>query len=306
VDIVEEEEVPAVPVVVGVELSSGLDRTVVSPPPDLPRSRLRFIAALGVTAALGIGGGYYVGLRQGLSSQIEKVPAGDATAAAAPGDQADSKFALARCDPNGTAQTTAAADESVHEPAAPPPAEVAASTPEPPVNRARAHDPTPSAATSPPSSSSSQSCFMNAMTGPAGATVLVDGRVAGRTPLRTKVACGRHSVRFEMEGYQAATRSINARRGDTEKVTADLSRPRTVLRVESTPPGATVLVNGSSVGVTPLTTTVAGFVSSTVTVSKPGFRTVSKQISPTTTSAKIGATLKADAGAATRRPVTRR
>jgi hypothetical protein len=83
-------------------------------------------------------------------------------------------------------------------------------------------------------------------------------------------------------------------------VSAELTRPRTVLRVESTPGGATVLVNGSSVGVTPLTTTVPGFVSTTVTLSKPGYKTVSKQINPTATSARIGVTFK-PAGSISRR-----
>ncbi len=283
VDIVEDDVrgPTAVPVVVGLEISSALDRTVVSPPPEAPRSRLRLAAALSITAIACLVGGYYLGLSRGTT--IEKMPVDGVAAGPA-------MMPVAEC--NDSARTPAAAPvEDEQQPDSSQPAAIAASTPEPAVSRARSREPAPSSA---------QSCYLNAMTGPAGATVLVDGRVSGRTPLRTKVACGRHSVRFEMEGYQAATRTINARRGDTEKVTADLSRPRTVLRVESSPSGATVLVNGSSVGFTPLTTTIPGFVSTTVTLSKPGYKSFSKQLSPTSTSAKVAATLKA--GTTTGRP----
>ncbi|HEU5060820.1 MAG TPA: PEGA domain-containing protein, partial [Kofleriaceae bacterium] len=69
-------------------------------------------------------------------------------------------------------------------------------------------------------------------------------------------------------------------------------RQRTVLRVESSPSGAAVRVNGDPVGVTPLTTTVAGATSSTVTLSKPGFKTVTRQITPTTGSARMSVTFK--------------
>lgn len=298
VDIVEEElpaaSSAAVPVVVGVELSSGLDRTVVSPPPVAATSRTRLIAALAVTAVAGIGAGYFLGVRQGLS--IEKVPAGELAKSSA-GD--GEKKWLAECggERSSTALMAAAPVAEEAETAEPATSSAQASeigAPEPATSRARSREPV------------AQPCFMNAMTSPVGATVLVDGRVAGRTPIRTRVACGRHSVRFEMESYQAATRTVTVRRGDTEKVSAELSRPRTVLRVESTPAGATVLVNGSSVGVTPLTTTVPGFVSSTVTLSKAGYKPVSKQISPTSTSARVGLTLKADSRPAARGSVSRR
>jgi len=305
VDIVEEdiqESAPtAVPVVVGVEITSDvMDQTVISPPPIERGRRLRLVAALVATAAAGLGGGYYLGVRQGLD--VEKMPVGEVSAAAAA--PVEKNAWVAECPDTATTDTSTTATNASAVPAAfddpvidePEPNDhsdepVAAASAAPVAARSRARAPEPQPSSSP-------TCYLNAMTSPVGATVLIDGKVSGQTPLRAKVACGHHSVRFEMRNFQAATRSVTARRGETEKVSAELSRPRAVLRVESTPSGATVLVNGSSVGVTPLTTTVAGFVSSSVTLSKPGYKSITRQVSPTGSSARIGVTFKPDLSAA--------
>lgn len=277
----------AVPVVVGVEISSDvMDRTVISPPPDLV-SRRRLIAAVAVTAVAGIAVGYILGLRQ---APVDKMPVGEAAASPA----VDRPLFGAQCAepaPAGTATAAAPAGgdgaSSVVSAAEPTAAAAAASV----SSRKRGQEPPAAPASSP------SGCYLNAMTSPVGATVLIDNKVSGRTPLRSKIPCGRHSVKFEMASYQATTRTINVRRGETEKVSAELARPRAVLRIESSPGGATVQVNGTSVGVTPLTTTVAGFASSTVTLSRQGYKTISRTVSPTSTSARLSVTLKADAPA---------
>jgi hypothetical protein len=302
VDIVEE-EIPdrasaAIPVVVGVEVSADvMDQTVISPPPAaVTSSRRRLFAAVAITAVAGVGIGYVLGLRQAVT--IDKMPVGEvASAAERP------IVGAAQCaDPARTETAEAAAGEEPPVEAS----ELAAAEPAaaPIASRVRPQD-RPS---TPPSSSSSSSssCYLNAMTSPVGATVLIDNRVSGRTPLRTRVSCGQHGVKFEMANFQAATRTVTVRRGETEKISAELSRPRAVLRVESSPSGAAVLVNGSSVGVTPLTTTIAGFVQSTVTLSKPGYKTISKPINPTSTSARMSVTFKPDSQPAARRSVPTR
>jgi len=121
VDIVEE-DVPAaaptsVPVVVGVELSSGMDRTVVSPPPvEMMPRRWRFVGALAVTAVVGIGLGYLIGVRQGGS--LEKMPVDSAAAAPVANDR---QALLAEC--SELAKSTAApadATDTIGEQAATP------------------------------------------------------------------------------------------------------------------------------------------------------------------------------------------
>ncbi|HEU5055878.1 MAG TPA: PEGA domain-containing protein, partial [Kofleriaceae bacterium] len=208
VDIIE--EVPpgpqaAVPVVVGVEITADvMDRTVVSPPPAAA-TRLRLLAAVAVTAVAGLSIGYVLGLSRG--TPLEKLPVGEVAAAAASPPVPGGLAWGGQCaDPARTEELTAAPEPEV----------------EPPTAAARTRPPEPRAAQSAPpppsSSSSSSSCYLNATTSPAGATVLIDNKVSGRTPLRTRLSCGQHSVKFEMVNFQAATRTFSVRRGETEKV----------------------------------------------------------------------------------------
>ena len=296
VDIIEE-EVPAapnaaVPVEVGVEITADvMDRTVISPPPVVVARRRPLIAAVAITAALGLGIGYFLGLSRG--TPLEKLPVGEVAAAGSAPASAERPLWAAQCaDPAGgeTAAAAPADDDAAT-------SEVAG-TASPPPAAARTRAPEARAATPPAAThSSSGACYLNAMTSPAGSTVLIDNKVSGRTPLRTRISCGQHSVKFEMVNFQAATRTFTVQRGETEKLSVELNRQRTVLRVESTPSGATVLVNGSSMGVTPLTTTVPGGATSTVTLSRSGFKTINKQINPSSGSARMSVTLKPEPSA---------
>jgi hypothetical protein len=58
---------------------------------------------------------------------------------------------------------------------------------------------------------------------PEGAVVLVDGRVAGRTPLNIgDVRAGNHTIRIEREGYSAWTSTVTVNGGEQNRVTASL------------------------------------------------------------------------------------
>jgi hypothetical protein len=292
VDIIEEEmsvaRSSAVPVEVGVEITADvMDRTVVSPPPVLATSRRPLIAAVAITAVAGLGIGYFLGLSRG--TPLEKLPVGAVAAAGSPSASAERPSWAAECpDPAGgdTLAGAVPADDVAET------AEVAESAPAP-TAAARTRPPEARAAQPPAAvSTSSGGCYLNVMTSPVGATVLIDNKASGQTPLRTRISCGQHSVKLEMVNFQAATRTFTVRRGDTQKLSVELNRQRTVLRVESTPSGASVLVNGTSIGVTPLTTTVPGSANSTVTFIKPGFKTITKQITPSSGSARMSVTFK--------------
>jgi hypothetical protein len=88
---------------------------------------------------------------------------------------------------------------------------------------------------------------------PGDAEVLIDGKVAGRTPLQRDLPVGRHAIEFRR---QRATRTMNVEvvRGTSTTSRVDWS-PRRVgaLLVESTPAGAKVTVDGKAQGVTPVT-----------------------------------------------------
>ena len=60
---------------------------------------------------------------------------------------------------------------------------------------------------------------------PDGATVLVDGRQVGTTPMSLgDVRAGSHAVRLERDGYQTWTSAVTVAGGEQNRVTASLER----------------------------------------------------------------------------------
>ena len=85
-------------------------------------------------------------------------------------------------------------------------------------------------------------------TSPPGALVFVDGEERGAAPLAIAVAAGAHDVVAERPRWNAAHAHVDGP-GHVQLV---LSRPQARLRFVSTPPGASVRLDGHDVGVTPL------------------------------------------------------
>jgi hypothetical protein len=59
---------------------------------------------------------------------------------------------------------------------------------------------------------------------PAGATVEVDGKVVGLTPIEVDIDPGAHEIRVALAGYAPATRSVAPVAGSTQEVTVELER----------------------------------------------------------------------------------
>lgn len=94
---------------------------------------------------------------------------------------------------------------------------------------------------------------------PPGATVTINGEVAGTTPVtRSGLAAGMYAIRIELKGYAPVE--------EMRELLADMSAPVQVqvtlkpeqsaettgaLRVTSNPPGAKITLNGKPAGVTP-------------------------------------------------------
>jgi hypothetical protein len=57
---------------------------------------------------------------------------------------------------------------------------------------------------------------------PVGASVFVDGRQVGVTPLILSVPAGPHTVRFEHAGYRAVTTRVEVTAGERARVAARL------------------------------------------------------------------------------------
>ncbi len=87
----------------------------------------------------------------------------------------------------------------------------------------------------------------------AGATIEIDGQLIGEVPMRLPfvVKAGRHTVRVTKPGHAPFEGAVAVRAGRDAVVEADLMAMFGVLRVQSDPPGATVLLDGRAVGVSP-------------------------------------------------------
>jgi hypothetical protein len=86
-----------------------------------------------------------------------------------------------------------------------------------------------------------------------GATVHIDGEMAGMTPLDIPDATpGEVEIRVEMEGYTPATRQVTVRTGRNPEVTFTLEALPASIHIETTPPGARILIDGKGAGVSPL------------------------------------------------------
>jgi hypothetical protein len=123
-----------------------------------------------------------------------------------------------------------------------------------------APEPTPksdSAAASSPATAS-----LAITTRPAGASVSVDGRSVGETPLAIKVPPGSHEVSLTRVRYAPVASTVMA----PGSLDVTLKRPGGTLVVESTPSAAAVLIQGEKRGKTPLRIEVAAFKSYDVQV----------------------------------------
>ena len=93
---------------------------------------------------------------------------------------------------------------------------------------------------------------------PEGATIILDGEPARVvTPATLEIDTGDHELRLELAGYQNYVETFNVGDGDTHTVNATMAvSTNTTLNVYTTPPGATVYIDGAYTGyVTPVTFT---------------------------------------------------
>jgi hypothetical protein len=84
---------------------------------------------------------------------------------------------------------------------------------------------------------------------PLGAAVNVDGKAQGSTPITLpEVSPGVHTVTLTKAGYRAETRNIDVERGKRAQVSAVLVSSLAIITVNSTPVGASVVVDGTETG----------------------------------------------------------
>jgi hypothetical protein len=102
------------------------------------------------------------------------------------------------------------------------------------------------------------------------AEVFIDGAAVGKVPQEKRISVGEHPVVVRLPGYKQFEQKVRVDAGQTITVSADLKAVGR-LRILSTPPGASVLINGLPVGKTPFDSEVE-VGESVVRIEYPGFQ----------------------------------
>ncbi len=114
---------------------------------------------------------------------------------------------------------------------------------------------------------------------PAGATVLAGGEPVGETPARIELLAGRHELSLEKDGYKVWREEITVTPGEVQRLPEIvLAEADGILRIVTTPVGAAVSVNGRYRGTTPAEVELTPGKAAKVTLSKPGYATVSRSV----------------------------
>ena len=122
---------------------------------------------------------------------------------------------------------------------------------------------------------------------PGGAEVLVDGTPVGRTPADLEVEAGERLLELRLPGYNAWREAI-AVLADQPLDLPEVTMVQADGRVElvTDPSGAAVSVNGEFQGSTPLTLRLRPGRSHAIAMSKPGYETVTQDLSVTADSGR--------------------
>ncbi len=192
-----------------------------APPASTPRRTLAPLMAMLIAGiALGFPAGYLMAPRSQPAPAASLAPVakpGPQPTAAAPALAAPAQAVA----PSVPAPTTRAAPAKPTATAAPP-------APAPAARKPAEKKAAAAATRTPPASSSTAAAFVGSLSissRPAGATVILDGRAVGTTPLTLpEVAAGSHAVRLVLAGYRSWSVSAQVVTGQSKRVNASLER----------------------------------------------------------------------------------
>jgi hypothetical protein len=119
-------------------------------------------------------------------------------------------------------------------------------------------------------------CTLAVEAKPADSVVELDGQPVSGGSIAT--TCTRHRVDVGHARYQNKTEWVTLAADHPGSLDVQLARPTHQVVVTSTPPSATIFVNGLRVGIAPVLASVPGFEPVTVRAEKAGFRTVSQKL----------------------------
>ena len=121
---------------------------------------------------------------------------------------------------------------------------------------------------------------------PEGANISIDGELAGTTPAVIEILAGTREIQLQKLAYEDHNLTLEVHALEAQKLdTVRLTPAAGVLTLESVPSQATVLVNNTYRGLTPLTLSLKPGETHDIVISKPGFESsrLTKRLDPGTT-----------------------
>jgi formylglycine-generating enzyme required for sulfatase activity len=114
---------------------------------------------------------------------------------------------------------------------------------------------------------------------PQGADVRIDGKPLGKTPLQITLQAGTYQLELSAERFKSWKTQLNVQPNLPQVIENIRLKPADgMLAVQTTPPGANVMIGKHYIGQTPLKIKVAADTQHVVQISKPGYEKASRKI----------------------------
>lgn len=132
-----------------------------------------------------------------------------------------------------------------------------------------------------PAVAADEDCQVEITSTPPGAEIVIPkNTVLETTPATITLPCGvQTKLVLRKSGYLVTMRTVTPQ-PESKPVKVTLSRPSFLVKLSSTPPGATVTLRGRSIGVTPTTTKLPAHELATLTFTKPGYAPATHKLTP--------------------------
>jgi formylglycine-generating enzyme required for sulfatase activity len=122
--------------------------------------------------------------------------------------------------------------------------------------------------------------FVDIISTPAGASVTLDSKFQGQSPIKFPVSAGlKHEIGVRKEGYRSQSKSVNVPAGKTENVRLSLEAELAAVQILASPDDAELLVDGQSRGPANQTLQLATHAHQ-IEVKKPGFVSYESTVTP--------------------------
>lgn len=144
-------------------------------------------------------------------------------------------------------------------------------------------------------------CALTIQSVPAAAAVTIDGEDKGNAPVTVTVPCGKPlAVSVKKQRYVTTQRDITPK-PNAKPTKIVLQRTTFTVKVSSTPPGATVTLNGKTLGMTPTLVKVPAFETSMLKITKDGYAAETQKVAPKNNATSVSVALKKTAKATTKK-----